>query len=435
MPRRVASAGPTAWHAWLVWSLGALFFTYAFFQRVAPSVMIDPLMRDLGVGAAVLGNLSAFYFYAYAGLQFPVGMMHDRWGPRRVLTLAALVAAGGSLLCAMAETVNAIYLGRLMIGAGAAFGFVGSLKLAGAWFPPNRFTFVSGLTMMLGMLGGILGQAPLALFVEAQGWRPAFSGAALAGVLLAVGTWIIVRDRPGAAPETAHKDSPAPQGPPAISIWAGLRRVLSQPGNWVLALIGATMTAPMLAFAGLWGVAWLMQTHGLARAEAAASTSLLMIGWAVGAPAWGALADATGRRRLLLIAATSGGLAALCALLYLPGLPSLATSALFFGTGLCLGAMVISFTLARETNPVAIVGTALAFVNMAVTSTGALFQPVIGLLLDARWDGMLSDGARVYSEAAYREALSVLPVFLALGLGACLFLLRDRPVAAAVQRA
>ena len=79
------------WLPWLTWGLGAALFCYGFFQRVAPSVMIDPLMRDLAVGGAVLGNLSAFYFYAYAGLQIPVGMMVDRWGPRRLLTGGALL--------------------------------------------------------------------------------------------------------------------------------------------------------------------------------------------------------------------------------------------------------------------------------------------------------------------------------------------------------
>lgn len=70
---------------WFMWSLGALFFCYGFFQRVVPSVMISDLMRDFGVGAAILGNLSAFYFYAYAAMQLPVGVLVDNWGPRRTL--------------------------------------------------------------------------------------------------------------------------------------------------------------------------------------------------------------------------------------------------------------------------------------------------------------------------------------------------------------
>lgn len=398
-----------AWRPWLTWGVAAMLFFYAFFLRVSPSVMIDPLMRDLGVGAAVLGNLSAFYFYAYAGLQIPVGLTLDRWGPRRVLSIAAAFAALGSLCFAAAETILLIYLGRLMIGAGCAFGFVGSLKLASVWFPTDRFARLSGMTLMLGMFGGILGQGPLAYVVEAVGWRPALAAAGLAGGGLSLAIWLVVRDRP------AHHPAPDPAAP-RPRVLAALGRVLGRPQNWALACVGAATTAPLLAFAGLWGVAWLMQVHGMARPRAAATASLLLIGWALGSPLAGALSDRLGRRKPLLMAAAGGGMVCLGALLYLPGLSLAVLSALFLISGLFLGGMVVSFALARESNDAAVSGLAMAFVNMAVTGTGALFQPLIGILLDLGWDGAMVEGARVYSAAAYRAAFSVLMVFLAAGL-------------------
>lgn len=379
--------------------------------------MIDPLMRDLAIGGAVLGNLSAVYFYAYAGLQIPVGLVLDRWGPRRTLACAAVVAALGSVLFALAPGLGLVYVGRLLVGAGSAFGFVGALKLASAWFAPGRFAMVSGLTLMFGMLGGILGQAPLALLVEALGWRPLLGAAGLAGGLLAVAIWAVVRDAPGPA---RHDRPPAPR----LGILPALREVLGRRQNWAVALVGAATTAPLLSFAGLWGVAWLMQAHGLTRPQAAATTSLLLIGWAIGSPLAGMLSDRLARRRPPLVFAAGGGLACLSALVYLPGLPPLALSGLFLATGACLGAMVVCFALAREINPPEVTAVALAMVNMAVTGTGALFQPLIGLLLDLNWDGVLLEGARVYSPAAYRLALSVLVAFLGAGLAAA-FLTRE----------
>lgn len=406
-----------AWWPWLVWGLAALLFTYAFFHRVAPSVMIDPLMRDLSVGAAVLGNLSAFYFYAYAGLQIPVGMAVDRWGPRRVLAAAASFCALGSLCFALSETVGLLYLGRLMIGIGSAFGFVGALTLAGRWFPPRRFALVSGLTMMAGMSGGILGQAPLAVVVDAAGWRAPLLGAAAVGALLALGIASIVRDHPpGAATENPAGHS--------LRIAAALKQVLSRRQNWAIAFVGAACSAPLLAFAGLWGVAWLMQIQGMTRPAAAATTSALLVGWALGSPLAGHVSDHLARRKPALIAATGGGLACLCALLYLPGLPGGLLPVLFFVTGLFLGAMVVCFALARELNTGAVTGAALAFVNMMVVSTGALFQPLIGALLDLNWDGAMVAGARLYSPEAYQMAFSVLVAFLVAGL-AVAFLVRE----------
>ena len=406
-----------AWRPWLVWLPAALLFTYAFFHRVAPSVMIDPLMRDLSVGAAVLGNLSAFYFYAYAGLQIPVGMAVDRWGPRRVLTAAAAFCALGSLCFALSDTLGLLYLGRLMIGIGSAFGFVGALTLAGRWFSARRFALVSGLTMMAGMAGGILGQAPLAVVIDAVGWRPPLLGAAVGGGILALGIWSVVRDHP---PGAAAKD-PRDRGP---GIMTALRQVLGKRQNWIIALIGTTTTAPLLAFAGLWGVAWLMQIQGMTRPEAAATTSAMLIGWAIGSPLAGQVSDRMARRKPALIAATGGGLVCLCALLYLPGLPGALLPVLFFVTGLFLGAMVVCFAVAREINSGAVTGIALAFVNMTVVASGAVFQPLIGALLDLNWDGAMAGGAPIYSPEAYRAAFSVLVIFLFAGLGAT-FLVRE----------
>ncbi|MDX1711906.1 MAG: MFS transporter [Rhodovibrionaceae bacterium] len=412
-----------AWLPWLTWGLGALLFCYAFFHRLAPSVMIDSLMRDLAVGGALLGNLSAFYFYAYASIQIPVGLTIDRWGPRRVLSISAAFCALGSIVFAGAESLTTAYLGRLMIGAGAAFAFVGSLKLATNWFPPRRFAQLTGLTMMAGMIGGIAAQAPLAALVEITGWRAALTGAAVAGGIIAAAIWIIVRDRPPTAAE--QPPDAAALGGETVSVLQGLVRVLRTPQNWLIALTSAVMTAPMLSFAGLWGVAWLMQTRGFERPEAAATTSLLLIGWAVGSPITGWLSDRLGRRKPILQASMLLGLLALLAILYLPDLPVPVLWALFAGSGMCFGAMAVGFAMARTANATEVTGAAYGFVNMAVTATGAIFQPLIGWLLDLRWSGEMLDGARVYSAETYGFALASLPIFMTLGLLATLFLHSD----------
>ncbi|MDH3474358.1 MAG: MFS transporter [Rhodospirillales bacterium] len=410
-----------AWLPWFTWGLGALLFCYGFFQRVAPSVMIDHLMRDLAVGGAVLGNLSAFYFYAYASLQIPVGLMVDRWGPRRLLTGGALLCGLGSLLFALAQDIALAYLGRLLIGAGAGFGFVSTLKLATSWFPPQRFAQISGFTLMLGMLGGIGGQAPLAVLVEVSGWRGTLFWAAAFAVLLAALIWLLVRDRP---PDAPLEDGAETRG---TALLAGLAAVARAPRNWILALVCAAMTAPMLAFAGLWGVAWLMQTKGLARPEAAGTASLMLLGWAIGGPLLGTLSDRLRRRKGPLLGGGALGLACLAAILYLPGLPLAVLWVLFLLNGIGLGAMVIGFAAAREGNPPSVIGVAYAFVNTAVVATGAVFQPLVGALLDLAWDGSLVEGARIYSPLAYRIALSSLVAFLALGLLAGLALEKRRP--------
>lgn len=411
--------------AWIFWGLGAIFFCYAFFQRVAPSVMVDALMRDFAVGGAVLGNLSAIYFYAYAGLQLPVGLCIDRWGPRRVMSTALLVATLGGLLFALTETLGLAYLGRLLIGGGCAFGFVGALTLATAWFPLRRFALITGLTMLAGMAGAVLGQAPLAALVEVAGWRGSLVGAAAFGLALAVAIALVVRDRP---PERGHAGAQAAGvGRPML---ASLGQVAARRQTWILSLYGAAQAASLLGFASLWGVPYLMQAHALSRPVAALSTSLVSIGWALGAPFSGWVSDHVGRRKPPLVIAAAVALASMLAVLYLPDLPLSAVQALLFLNGFAGGHMIICYGAAREHNPGEAVATTYGFVNMCSVGSGALLQPLIGFLLDLNWDGRLEAGARVYSAAAYEVGLSVIPISFAVALLAA-FLVREtwcRPV-------
>jgi MFS family permease len=402
--------------AWLVWGLGALSFSYAFFQRVAPSVMVEDLMRDFAVGAAVLGNLSAIYLYAYAGLQVPIGLLLDRWGPRRMLAGAALVAALGSAIFAIADGIGLAYLGRLLIGMGSAVGFVGALKLATHWFPPNRFAFISGLTMLVAMVGAIIGQAPLAAMVGAIGWRMSLLAAAAFAALLAAATWLIVRDRPP-DDSAAARDGTARPG-----LGAGLTRVLTGRQNWIIALYGGAMTAPFLSYAGLWGVSHQMRLYDLDRVAAAASNSLMLVGWAVGAPAGGWISDRLGRRRAPMAAAAVLSLAGWLILLYTPALSLFADRILLFLIGAVSGAMVICIAAARERAPAEVSGATTGFINTAMVGSGALLQPGIGWLLDINWDGAMRDGARVYTLDAYESAFITLPGCAIIAIAASLMI-------------
>ena len=277
--RSVARALP-----WIMWGLGALFYCYGFFQRTAPSVMVDELMRAFAVGAALTGTLSGLYFYAYAGLQIPVGLILDRFGPRRVLSVACAMAAVGSGLFALAESLWVAYAARLMIGGAVAFTWVGALVIIARWFPPERFAMMSGLTLALGMLGGVGGQAPLALLIDAVGWRGALGLAAALALVLGVLLALVIRDRGPYSPNPAGADDRRKSDSLGRGLRAGLVRVIRNPQTWIVGLYGAAMTTPMLSFAGLWGVPYLERLHGVSRELAALATSGLMIGWAVGRP-------------------------------------------------------------------------------------------------------------------------------------------------------
>src|SRR5687768_6752451 len=156
---------------WLIWGLGAAFFFAEYVARVAPSVMVPELMKSFNVDAMAIGSLSAFFSYAYVSMQIPVGILVDRYGPHRLLTVMCIVCGLGCFLFAAASNIISANLGRFLMGFGASFAFVGSLKLAVLWFPANRFGLLAGLTQAVGMVGAAIGQAPISLVVAHLGWQ------------------------------------------------------------------------------------------------------------------------------------------------------------------------------------------------------------------------------------------------------------------------
>ena len=243
-PARQTGSGKAA----IIWSLSALAFGYAFFQRVAPSVMVPDLMAEFAVSGAVLGQLSALYFYPYAAMQLPIGALLDRYGARVMLSLALLVAAAGSAMFALADNLGLAYAGRFLVGAGSAVGFIGSMALASAWFEPRHFAVLTGGAMFFAMMCGIAGQAPLALAVEATGWRATMLWAAAFAFGLSLLTALIVRNSPVARSAEQENDIRWPE------IWAGLKSSVRRREVWRLAIVAMSMSGPMLALGGLWGV-------------------------------------------------------------------------------------------------------------------------------------------------------------------------------------
>ena len=170
------AAVPGARRGWAMWALPALLFLIAFFHRSAPGIIAKDLMHDFNTTAAIVGLLSAIYFYAYAGLMIPAGLCIDAFGVRRVVSVGGLVMGFGSVGMGLAATPRALFAARFAVGLGAATTFIGALKVAATWFPPGRFGFLSAVTVTVGIVGALASTAPLALLVAVAGWRGAIPG-------------------------------------------------------------------------------------------------------------------------------------------------------------------------------------------------------------------------------------------------------------------
>ena len=382
----------------IAFTLGTLYFGYAFVQRVSPSVMTAELMRDFAVGGAALGSLSAFYFYAYASIQLPVGMLTDHFGPRKLMSFAAGLCALASLGFALSDSVLTASIGRALVGGTVAFAFVGTLAIAGYWFKPSQYAMLAGLLQSVGMSGAIFGQAPLRQLVETLGWRDTVNVLALVALVLALLLFFLVPKR----------DSSQKRSAGGGSILGGLKAVTHNPQTWLCALVGFGMSATMLAFGALWGVPWLNTVHGYSTTEAAGITSMLFVGWAIFSPLCGWASDRMGRRNPIARVGAVISILALVVLVFFAPRHTPLLMALIFVIGASGSAMTVCFGSVKELNDINYSSTSLGLMNMCIVGSGAVMQPLIGWLLDLNWDGRLVEGARVYSEAAYATAFTSL---------------------------
>jgi MFS family permease len=400
----------------IAFALGTLFFGYAFVQRVSPSVMTNELMRDFAVGGAALGSLSAFYFYAYASIQLPVGMLTDRYGPRKLMSFAAGLCAIASVGFALSDSVVTASIGRALIGGTVAFGFVGTLAIAGYWFKPSQYAMLAGLIQTVGMSGAIFGQAPLRQVVESIGWRGTMGALGGVAVLLSILLFVLVPHR---TREQRNLEA-------SVGILDGLKSVASNSQTWLCAVIGFGMAAILLSFAGLWGVPWLNSVHGYSTLQAAGIASMLFAGWAIFSPLMGWLSDRIGRRNpIMTIGAIISVTAFAVVVFYTPESTALLMAMIFLtGVGGC--SMTACFSSVKELNNLEYSSTALGLVNMCIVGAGAVMQPLIGWLLDMNWTGTIVDGARVYSASAYTSAFSSLLVVNLVALVGSLLLRETR---------
>ncbi len=411
--------------AWLICGLGALFYAYEYLLRISPSVMETSLRHHFGLTATGFGLLSSVYYYAYVPMQLPVGVLMDRFGPRRLLTLSCLVCVLGTLMFSQTQHYQIAMIGRFLVGAGSAFAFVGVLKLATIWLPEDRLAMVAGLTSALGTLGAILGDNFISLIVEKADWQATDGYTAIFGAILAAFLWFGIHD---------HKRDQKSGG--TINSFKrnliDLNIILRNKQIWLNGLFGCLVYLPTTVFAELWGIPYLVHAHGMTEIQAGFANSVLFFGFMVGAPLMGFVSDHLKCRKKPMIFGASGAAVAMILILYCPHLPHTTINVLMFVLGLFYSAQTIVFAVGRELSPNEAAGTAIAITNMLVMLGAMLLQPLIGRLLD--WSVWLHHSTNLllskipasaiteYGPEDYRLALSIIPIGIVIAAILTLFI-------------
>lgn len=403
---------------YIICILGAVFYLYEFALQVSPSVMTNELMQSFNLNAAGLGIMTAFFYYGYTPMQLPAGLLYDRYGPRRLMTLAIAVCALGVLIFSQTYNFAWASFGRLLIGIGSAFSFSGALLLIAHWLPPQYFALMTGLVQSMSSIGAIVGEVPLAATVAEWGWRHSLLGMSIVGFLLAIVVWLLVKDKPATTATDNIIDS-------STTELRRLRYVIGKTQNWYIALYSFLIWAPIVVFAALWGVPFLVVAYGLTTQIASTACAMIWIGIGISSPFIGWYSDHIGRRCLPLTIVALIGFVAAMVVVYGVHLPLTIVYIGLFLFGVASGGQALSFGPVKDRSPLRIVGTAIGFNNMAVVAGGALLQPLVGILLTWHAGSLLQEGAHIYKLADYHFALFIVPLCYLLAAAVSAFLIQE----------
>lgn len=411
---------------WSIFSILILTYILVYFHRMAPGVVSEYLMADFQTTGTRLGALSAIYFFVYAAMQLPSGVLADTLGTRSSIIGGNLTAGLGSILFGMATSFEMACAGRFLVGLGVSVVFISIMKNNAVWFHARVFGLMSGVTLLIGNLGSVTAAGPLSSLLSVFAWRSIFISIGLFSLLLAAAGFFIVRNRPedlgftSPNPRVAAENGPVTHDSWLKNLWSVITVLRVWPGFLVqFGIIGG-----LYSFMGLWGVPYLRDVHGLSRPDAAHYMTIMLLSFAIGALFFGWFSDRIGRRKPVLVTGMSLYTCSWFLLIFTDWAPGLSGQFLFGLMGFAGSAFVITFACAKEVINPELSGMAVSIVNTGCFVGTALLQPLFGWIADRSWDGAMQDGIRVYSSGDYHSGFLLMLAFTVIGLLAS-FMVRE----------
>jgi MFS family permease len=346
------------------------YFLSYFFRNVTAVIGKD-LAREFALGAADLGLLTSAYFVAFGLFQLPLGVLLDRYGPRRVVAALLCVTAAGAALFGLAEGFAALALARALIGLGVSACLMGSLKAFTLWFPLTRLATISGWYIFCGASGGLAATAPVEAALGVIGWRTMFYGLAAASLASAALVALAVPEKPlpGAGASWGEQ-------------FRGVGRILALPLFWRIALPFVVTHGTYQALQGLWLGPWLTDVGGLGRESAARLLFVTAGAYAIGSVVFGSLADRLAARGIARLTIYKIGMAASLAAFVCIALDLALPRAVVLGLyGFTVISGAIVFALITPTLPPEMSGRAVTAVNFAQFNVSFAAQWAIGAVL------------------------------------------------------
>ena len=345
------------------------------FLRNSVGVIAPDLAEEIQLSAAELGLLSSVYFLVFGLAQLPLGIALDRFGPKPCLLASTVIAVGGCLVFALAQSVNGLVAGRILLGLGTASFLMAPLALYARWFAPAQFSTMTGIQLGVGTLGSLLATAPLAFSTAAVGWRVTFLGIGVITLGIAALVWIIVRD-------DAPKDKSAPQTASWREDFAGLWEVIRTPSIGRLFVLQLANYPSYLLVVGLWGGPYLTHVYGfdlMGRGDILFVPALAQV---FGSLFWGPMDRVFGRYKPPVLIAVATTLATLVLLAVLGKPPQPVLLILLAALGFSTGLSSLVMAQGKSLLPPHLLGRAITLLNIGTMGGGFVVQFVSGAVIN-----------------------------------------------------
>lgn len=368
------------------------FLSYLF--RSVNAVIAPDLVRDVGVDPASLGLLTSAYFLSFAAFQLPLGVLLDRYGPRRVEAALLLLAAAGAFVFARAETITGLMLGRALIGLGVSACLMAAFKAFTLWFPPARLPFANGIQMISGGIGALAATTPVELSLQWTDWRGVFLILSGVTVVAAICVFLVVPEKKGThSGETLHEQL------------AGIKQVFTSRVFWTIAPWAVAAQAAYLSIAGLWAGPWLRDIANVDRMAVANTLMGVSLAMIAGYFTFGALAERLARRGIQTMTVAATGMSiflfAQCLLVFQFTALTWPLWLLFgfFGT-----AAILPYAVLSQSFPNHLSGRANTGLNLLVFVAAFAAQWVIGVIINL-WPQTVAGG---YAAAGYKSGFGLI---------------------------
>lgn len=384
--------------AWMAWLIASVFYAYQYVLRVMPNIMLSDIMQQFDIGAATFGQFSGVYYIGYSLMHLPLGIMLDRYGPKKVMTACILLSIVGLMPLLFAKHWAYPIAGRFLMGMGSSGAILGIFKIVRMIFSEKRFPRMLSLSVTIGLIGAIYGGGPVGYMREVLGYQAVVQIFAIVGLLLAATTYWLV---------------PNMQSQPQSTVLSDIKEVLSNKKVVLSCMFAGLMVGPLEGFADVWGTVFLKQVYGLEKTLAASLPSMIFMGMCFGAPVLSLVADKVSSYLATIIGA--GIAMTFCfSLLLFSHLTTAMITVSFILVGVCCAYQILAIYKASTYVREQVAGLTTAMANMIIMIFGYAFHTIIGSVVNVMGGPATS--------AALTWGVLVIPVALSIGAGGFIML-------------